>query len=218
MFGLGSALLVLSLGSLILPVKQVVALSAVLFLASTLTKSVVYRGSVRWRDALALSLISFPFAWLGGMALDMMPAALLRKILGAMVLAWLLMSVSGYGFRGRPGPLWLGLGAGAYGFVSGLLGSGNLVKSILFRQMALAGEGFVGMMAATAVLANLGKLTAYIQGGLLRPDHWPMAAALTVAAVAAVFIGRFWLRRLGPRWFHTGLHLVLAVSAIALLL
>ena len=134
-FGLGTALIVLSLGALILPVKQVVALSAVLFLASTLTKSIVYREAIPWRDALTVSLISLPFAWMGGLAMDALPADLLRKLLGGMVLGWLLFSLV------RTKPLqspqsWLVIaGAAVYGFVSGLLGSGNLVKAILFRQM-----------------------------------------------------------------------------------
>ncbi len=218
-FGMGTALIVLSVGALILPVKEVVALSAILFLASTLTKALIYRVEIPWRDALVMSLVSLPFAWLGGLGMSFLPAELLRKLLGVMVLGWLFHSAfAGRGSAVRPGTSVLVMGAGVYGFVSGLLGSGNLVKAILFRGMALEGAAFVGIMAATSVLANVGKLTAYVQNGMLTPAYWPMVLMLITVAIAAALVGKYLLKRTPPNWFHTGLNIVMAISALLLLI
>jgi uncharacterized membrane protein YfcA len=216
-FGFGTALIALSLGALILPVKEVIALSAVLFAASTLTKSVLFRSAIPWPMAIGLSLVSLPFAWLGGLLVDALPADLLRRLLGLMVLVSLGISW----LRGKPlaspGAGLLIAGSGAYGFVSGLLGSGNLIKAILFRRMALRQEGFVGIMAATSVLANGGKLLAYAQVGLLPAEQWPLMAVLVLVAVLAVFLGRMFLRRMESRWFEAGLQVIMAISAVLLL-
>lgn len=216
---MGTALIVLSVGTLILPVKDVVALSAALFLASTLTKALIYRVEIPWRDALVISLVSLPFAWLGGVGMSFLSAELLRELLGVMVLGWLFYSAfAGRRPAVRPGMPVLLLGAGAYGFVSGLLGSGNLVKAILFRGMALEGAAFVGIMAATSVLANVGKLTAYVQNGMLTPAYWPMVLILVTVAITAALVGKCLLKRTPAGWFQTGLNLVMTISALLLLI
>ena len=216
-FGLGTALVTLSLGAWILPVKEVIALSAVLFVASTLAKSLLYRQIIPWRAAIGISVISLPFAWLGGLCVDAVQADLLRRLLGLMVLASLAMSRFSCG-GAKPGPVTLAFGAGIYGFISGLLGSGNLIKALLFRPMALGQTGFVGMMAATSVLTNVGKLGAYVQVGLLTREQWMIMGGLIAAAVLAVIVGGAVLVRLEARRFELGLQVILVISALLLLL
>ena len=217
-FGLGTALITLSLGPWILPVKSVIALSAVLFAAATLTKSILFHHVIPWRAIIGVSLVSLPFAWLGGLCVGALPADLLRRLLGLMVLGSLAVSRFRVGPRARPHRWLLGVGAAIYGFVSGLLGSGNLVKAILLRPMALGQAGFVGTMAATSVLANGGKLAAYAQAGLLPATHWPTMLGLVAAALLAAIIGKACLHRLAIHWFEAGLRSVIALSALLLLL
>ncbi len=216
-FGFGTALVMLSAGALVLPVKDAIALSAVLFTASTLAKSILFRAAIPWRAAIGVSVVSLPFAWLGGLGLDLVPADLLRRLLGVMVLVSLALEWARWMPAARPARGMLFVGAGLYGFLSGLLGSGNLVKAVLFRRMALGGEAFVGIMAATSVLANIGKLGAYAGTGVLSFERWPLMVALAGSAVAATTIGRYWLRRLDPRWFETGLQAIMLASALLLL-
>ena len=47
--GFGTALIFLAIGSYLLPVKEAIALSTVLFLASTLTKSFVFGRHIDWK-------------------------------------------------------------------------------------------------------------------------------------------------------------------------
>ncbi len=49
--GLGTALLLLSVGALVLPIKESIALATVLFLAAGITKSLLFRGTIDWRTA-----------------------------------------------------------------------------------------------------------------------------------------------------------------------
>ena len=103
------------------------------------------------------------------------------------------------------------------GFISGLLGSGNIIKAILFREMNISKQAFVGAMAATSVLSNVVKLSAYEQANLINMTLlWPMVS-LAIVAVFAVLVGRYLLHKVSTEGFEIGIQMVLAVSAIGLL-
>lgn len=76
----------------------------------------------------------------------------------------------------------------------------------------------MGAMAATSVLSNVAKLTAYTDSGILDgTQQWTMTG-LVLAAVVAVLIGQRILRNVKASYFESGIQVVLAVSAFALLM
>jgi len=216
-FGFGTALLVLAVGAHILPVKETIALSTVLFAASTVTKSFLFSRVIDWKAIAVLALGSVPFAWLGANLLIDLPTDLARRMLGGMVLLYLVLRLTDRLPRIVIGLKGLFAGSVLYGFVSGLLGSGNLIKVILFREMKIGKEAFVGAMAASAVLNNAVKLVSYSSNGLLTADMaWPIAG-LAASGVIAAFVGRAILKRIKLKVFETGVQVLLAIAAAALL-
>lgn len=217
-FGFGTALLVLAVGAHILPVKETIALATVLFTASTVTKTFLFSRSIDWKMVAIMALASVPFAYLGADLLVDLPTDVARKALAVMVLLYLFLSVVDRLPRISIGTKGLVVGSALYGFVSGLLGSGNLIKVILFREMKVSKEAFVGAMAASAILNNAVKLISYSANGLLTADMAVPAAALVASGVIAAFVGKVILKRLEVRVFEVGVQLLLAVAAITLLI
>ena len=217
-FGIGTALLVLAIGSHILPVKETIALATVLFSASTIAKTIVFGKHIDWRVAGLMALASLPFAFAGASLMVYMPTDMLKRSLGAMILLYVILSRFKHIPALKIGTAGLLVGSASYGFVSGLLGSGNIIKAIIFREMRLSKEAFVGAMAATSVLSNLAKLTAYTQSDLLGKELAVEIVCLITAAVLAVFIGRRILRIMDGSKFDAGLQFILALSAVGLLI
>ena len=216
-FGFGTALVVLALGSHVLPIKETIALATVLFTATTISKSILFSRHIDWKVVAIMSVASLPFAYFGAFMLSYVPAQLLKRLVGLMVLIYLGMAVCKLFPKIRIGTFGLIAGSAAYGFLSGLLGSGNLIKAILFREMNITKEAFVGAMAATSILANLAKLTAYTQSGLISTDlNWPIVG-LIIAGTSAAFLGRTILRGISIEQFERWVQVVLAVSALGLL-
>ncbi len=145
-------------------------------------------------------------------------AGLLQKSLGAMLLVYV---VTNRFNLVPPIPVAMPVlvaSSAAYGFFSGLLGTGNIVKVVVLKQMQLSKEGFVGAMAATSVLANMIKLFVYGRGDVLDRTQLPMMTILVASAIVAAMIGRKLIGKLSVRGFENGLMLVLTVSAIGMLL
>ena len=64
-YGFGTALIVLALGAHILPVKETIALAAVLFSATTITKTIIFGRHIDWKVASIMALASLPFSFAG---------------------------------------------------------------------------------------------------------------------------------------------------------
>jgi len=217
-FGFGTALLVLAIGSHVLPVKETIALATVLFTASTVTKTLLFGRHIDWKVVAIMAVACLPFSYLGAQLLAAVPADHIKRLLGVMVLAYMLLSLGRLLPAIKIGTAGVIVGSALYGFVSGLLGSGNLIKVIMFREMRMTGEAFVGAMAATSVMSNIAKLGAYTQTGLLHSGLvWP-ALALALSAVGAAFVGRAILRKIDGRTFETGVQVLLGAAAAALLI
>lgn len=215
-FGFGTALLVLAIGSHVLPVKETIVLATILFTASTVTKTFLFGKHIDWKLVAIMAFASMPFAFIGAQVLAITPADHIKRLLGMMILVYLFLSVTKTLPKFQIGTKGLIAGSSLFGFISGLLGSGNLVKVIMFREMSITKEAFVGAMAATSVLVNFAKLASYWQTGMVNADMlWP-GLALVVSAVIASFIGRLILRRLNANTFDTGIQIILGIAAIAL--
>lgn len=210
-------MVVLAIGPHLIPVGEAIALAAVLFGASTLTKTIMFHKHMDWKVVGIMAIASVPFAYLGGTLLSQMDPALTRRLLGLMILSYLSLSYI------KPPSIRMGLGgialgSAAYGFLSGLLGSGSVIKVVMLRELKITREAFVGAMAATSVLASGAKIAAYYQAGLLSMQLWIPIVGLSIAAVTAALIGRFYLRKITADGFDLGVRVLLAFAAIALII
>ena len=217
MFGFGTALLVLAVGSHILPVKETIALATVLFAASTIMKTIVFGRYIDWKIAGIMAIASLPFAFAGASLMTHMPTDILKRSLGAMILLYIILTRFKLVPALRIGTIGLLVGSASYGFISGLMGSGNIIKAVIFREMNISKEAFVGAMAATSILSNLAKLTAYTKSDLLGRELAVPIVGLVTAALLAVCIGRRILRSVDASQFEVGLQIILAISAVGLL-
>jgi len=248
LFGFGSAMLVLAIGPYLLPAHQVIALSAILFAASTLTKTIIFRAFLNWQLVGYITLGSLPFAYMGGQLLPCLSQQTLHRCLGVLILIYVsLQSAAFYrgNYRTNPntashildsnkkatgseasravengatGKFLLIIVSAGYGFASGLVGSGSVIKAMFFRRLHLCKEAFVGTMAATSLVATIGKITAYAQNGLLQREMLPLMITLVAAAALAAFIGRRYLKRINSKIFNNGVLVLLIIAAMGLLL
>lgn len=217
-FGFGTALVVLAIGAHILPIKEAIALATVLFAVSTITKTLLFNRYINWKIVGIMSVSSLPFAYLGAVFLGELQPERLKQLLGLMLLLYIALSRLNKLPSFNVGTSTLIMGSAAYGFVSGLLGSGNIIKVVIFREIKIEKQAFVGAMAATSVLANLAKLSAYTQINLLTKDLYFPIIGLSIASFLAALTGKYLLKKLSSSQFSTGVQVILAMSAVALLL
>ncbi|WP_085907259.1 sulfite exporter TauE/SafE family protein [Kiloniella majae] len=215
-FGLGSGFIVLSLGSLFIPIKDCIALTTILFMASTFTKTILYHQYINWRLSAIIALGSIPFSWLGAETLASIDPEPLRPLLAGFIILSVIINSLGIKLS-LPKRTSIALSTAAlYGYVSGLLSSGNPIKALALDRMGFEKQSFIGVMAATALGVNITKLISYSGNNILRPEHYPLGAALIMISIASALIGKKLIHGIESDKYRQGLSIILIFSAITL--
>ncbi|MCZ4280881.1 sulfite exporter TauE/SafE family protein [Kiloniella laminariae] len=216
-FGFGSGFIVLSFGAFLLPLKDCIALTSILFAAATLTKAFLYRKEIDWELAMTIALVSVPFAWLGAEALARIDPEPLRPLLAGFIIFSAGVNLTGYRVTLPSTFLVTFLVSALYGFVSGFLSSGNPVKAVAMEKMGFERQAFIGVMAATGIGVNLTKISSYADNGILQPDHLPVGLALFVIAIITAVLGKRLVLKMPGEQHKKGLSFILLIAAGALL-
>ncbi|WP_421782535.1 sulfite exporter TauE/SafE family protein [Kiloniella litopenaei] len=216
-FGFGSGFIVLTLGSLILPIKDCIALTTLLFMASTFVKTILYHRHIHWRLSVVIAFGSIPFAWLGAETLATIDPEPLRPLLASFIILSVMINYLGL-FLPLPQKTSVALIISAfYGYLSGLFSSGNPIKAIALDRMGFEKQSFIGGMAATALGVNLIKLISYSNNNILRPEHHSTGVILVLIAIVSALTGRRVVQKINDQRYKGYLSVVLIFSAIILL-
>ncbi len=216
-FGIGGAFIIIPLSALVIPLKKSIAILAFFFLAGDVTKSVVFWKYIDWRATNLLWLGAIPGVLVGALSLVSFPVETVQKILGLMILFYVLNSYTGFIDRVRVGSRLIVAGGFLYGFFAGVIGTGAAIKGAILLQLGLRKEKFIGTMSVNAVLLNLIKILVYSKYTLIHKGDLGIIILLAVTSVFAVLTGRFFVRRVSATVFRNVVLGILLFSSIKML-
>jgi uncharacterized membrane protein YfcA len=215
--GFGSGLILAPALSLLFNPQQVVA--TVVLLEMTAGAGLVPEALKRtkWAEVLPLVLSAVVMVPIGAHFLVLLEPTLLRRIIGGVILAFVLLLVTGKSRYTQP-RLSLTSGIGALsGFLTGLAGIGG--PPIVLYQMsgtnpaAANRANFIIFFALTQLMA----LAAYWASGMVSGAVWTLFISLMPAFVVGLLIGRLCFKRVNEvlfRRFVVGLLLTVALMAL----
>lgn len=105
-----------------------------------------------------------------------------------------------------------------YGFLSGLVGSGNLIKGPLFVGMGLSKEAYIGTYAFTSFFINIPKLATYVATGIVNASTLAQSLPFLFISIVGTFAGRRFIRQIRHDVFAWILNITFVIAALALLL
>ena len=121
-FGFGSAAILLPLSAVLYPVKKGIGLATVFFIVLSFAKAALFRRSIDWRTTVLFWIGAIPTTCIGAYFMTTTPDAWLSRLLGVMVLAYILNEQFAWTRGLKVGPSMITVTAGAHGFLSGLTG------------------------------------------------------------------------------------------------
>lgn len=171
---------------------------------------------VRWRLIRWYAVGAVPFALAGGLLLPCVPVELLKRVLGAFLIAIVIWRR----FRQEPRPpadaAFAAVGAGA-GLSSSLLGAAGPLAAPFFLAKGLIGGAYIGTEATASLAIHLTKVAAYGAGSLLSVHVLQLGLVLTPAIVAGAWAGRRTIMWMNARVFVLVIEAGMLVAAILLL-
>lgn len=213
--GFGSGLILAPALSLLFNPQQVVATVVLLEITAGagLVPEAIQR--TRWKEVLPLGLSAVVMVPVGAYFLALLEPSLMRRIIGGLILGFVLLLVTGKSRYTRPRLAWTwGVGASS-GFLTGLAGIGG--PPIVLYQLsgsnpaAASRANFIVFFALTQLMA----LGSYWARGLMSATVWTLFLSFLPAFVVGLLLGRGCFKRVDEilfRRFVIGL-----LSAVALL-
>ena len=215
-FGVGSFILI-PLAAMVYGSKEAVGIITLYFLFQNINKIIVFQKHIVWNVSFKMILWSIPGAILGSFALGFLPADLFNKVLAIFILAYIANDVFEFVPKKHYSTHKIPLFGMLYGFLSGLVGSGNLVKGPLFTSMGLLKESYIGTYAITSFFVNVPKILVYLFIGVIVGSTFLKAIPFLVVSVVGTWIGKHLLSRISDHIFYYIVNIVFAISAVALL-
>lgn len=179
-------------------------------------------GRVRWRTGLLFGAAGMAGGYLGGRLAGYLPAVLLLSVFGLVMLAAAVAMIRGRSGAAARAPRHVpvlrlgGLGA-AVGLFTGLVGAGG--GFVIVPALALLAGVPMAAAVGTSLLVIAMQATAGLLGHLhTTPVSWPLALAVTAAAVAGSLLGARLSGRVPQRRLRTAFGwFLVAMSALVLL-
>jgi uncharacterized protein len=202
--GVGGGVLMLLVLTWILGLQVAVPTLALTQLASNGGRVWFNRRHLRLRLVGWYAVGAVPLALAGGVMFAHTPTALIKRILGGLLVAttawrWLRR-------RPQPSPVaskesrFVVIG-GISGLASSLLGAAGPIAAPYFLAHGLVGAAYIGTEAAASVVVHVTKVAAYGSGNLMSGNVLQLAAALTPAILVGAWVGKKTVQRISRRQF-----------------
>lgn len=216
--GTGGGFILIPLAALQFGAKESVGILSIYFLFQNINKIAVYREHIDWKIGTRVICWSLPGVLVGSIALSYVPVDLFQKILACVILLYLANDVFKLVPKKHEPEALLPVLSMGYGFLSGLVGSGNIVKGPLFTSLGLLKQTYVGTYAFTSFFMNVPKIATYYATGVIDNSAFLKSVPFLIISVVGTYIGKHLIGKIHNDVFYFIVTVSFALSAIALLL
>lgn len=212
--GLGGSLILVPALSLLIGVKEGVALAALMLAANNVVKVMLYRKTIPWRGALGVLVMTIAGAFLGAQLLIALPA-------GAVGIAVILAMTSALWFEFRKLEMTSKLTSPVLAFfagaTSGFSGTSGPLKGVAIRNLGFDRLNFVGAASLVSLGADVTKTALFTSTGLLDRSSLIIAAAAIPIMLAGSLAGRHINSRVGEKAFFVFFWCVMGAYVLRML-
>lgn len=216
--GFGSALILISASSLFFDIKWSIAMTTFFYGYNTCLKTYYFRAHIDWPLVFKLSVLAIPGVIIGAYCLLRIDASWLAIGLAVMTFIYLILDIFKLIPHSKVNDVVLVISGFIYGFVSGAVGTGSIVKAMVFKQINLPKNAFVACMAASALPLNIIKIAIFIGASLVVWKDVPSIFVLLLASYLGTLFGKSLLPKVSQIWFDTLVRLMLFSLSIGLIM
>lgn len=215
--GFGFALVAVSLLPLLMDLHAAVLLVIALSLVSNVVLLWHYRHSFEWSRVghlLGAALVTIP---LGVVALNYVPEQLALRLLGGLILAYVVYSWLQLSPPNLSGIRWAYAFGAASGLLTGAFNTGGPPIVVYASCNQWSPEQFKGNMPGVFCATSVVAIAAHLWDGSLTPDLWQPIAYAAPFFLGGLGLGLWLSRHIAPDRFRQAVLVLLSVMGLKLL-
>ncbi len=200
---------------LFMDADAIVPIATMFYLSMNITKMIIFRSDIDWCLVKKLVLSSIPGLIAGSLLIAYIPTSITRQIIACLVIIFLIIEIfkiKNYEIK-NTGLAIIIVGL-VYGFLSGLIGSGGMVRTPLLMKMGLSKSAFIGTAAAASLFSNIIKMISYSINGLITGYVLVNGFFSMLIGVIGAQIGKYLLKYVKDKSFKWILQIGLLITAI----
>lgn len=212
--GIGGGLALLALMGYLVPVAAIIPVHGVVQLGSNVGRSAILRHHIAWHCLAAFLIGAIPGAWIGGLAVGVLPDNMLKAALGGFILLITWVSLPRLAAISLPGFALTGL---ITTFLTMLFGATGPLNAVVLSKTFPKRLGFQATTAAVMSTQHLVKALAFGLAGFAFAPWVPLIAMMILTGLTGTWVGTNVLRRTPESRFRLIFKLCLTFLALDLL-
>ena len=217
--GFGTSTIMVPVLVAFLPLPQVLLLVGIVHWFGDIWKMALFRGGVRWRLVVLFGVTGIIATVFGGLVVLQAPETLLRRVLGAFLLAYVVFIIFKPEFKVPQSDATALSGGALYGFSAGIFGVGGAVRGAFLAAYDLPKSVYIFTSGAIGLVVDSGRLLTYWSQGVHVDPRllWGLLVFVPVSFAGAKVAERV-VDRIPQSHFRTVIAVLLGLVALQLLL
>lgn len=216
--GFGSSVFFVPLGSFFLDFHSVLGLTALLHLASNVSKLFLFRKGLDKKLLITIGLPSVLFVIIGSYLTQYFSGNILEAMLSLFLIAFSLVFIAKRNLSVKPDTSNAVFGGAFSGLSAGLVGTGGAIRGLVMAAFNLGKHEFIATSAFIDLFIDLSRSVVYYRNGYIHRHDLIYIPYLFVIALGGSFIGKKILRHIPQRQFiRISLFMILVTGLLTLL-
>jgi uncharacterized membrane protein YfcA len=211
------ALVSVALFALVLPARESTGAILVLLIVGDIVAVSIYRKDVDWKLILRLVVPVLVGVGLGALFLSLVDDLVLKRTIGVILIILTIIGFWPDRLRAERPAVAAGYGSLA-GFTTMVANAGGPPMNLYLLAARYDKWRFMGTTAWFFFFVNLTKVPVSVGLGMIRPETLVAMAPLVPAVLLGTWIGRITIKRIDQKLFNTLVTVMVAISALYLLL
>ena len=168
--GFGLSTLMIPVLVLFYPMPETLLFVGTIHWVNDLWKLLLFRQGIRWPLILSFGIPGVVATILAARLLFSIPGAMLARILGVFLIAYVIFLLTKSAFRVRQSTVTGAIGGALSGFFAGMFGMGGAIRSLFLTAFNLPKAVYLATAGAIAIAIDTPRLGTYVwQGARLEP-------------------------------------------------
>ncbi|MFH1320424.1 MAG: sulfite exporter TauE/SafE family protein [Bacteroidota bacterium] len=217
-FGFGSAIILIPVSSFFMDIKEAIAILTIYFMSVNINQIILFRKKIDWQLVGYILLGAIPAAIAGASLMVISPSDLLKRLLGIIIILYILNEIFQFLKKYKLKKFMISFVSIFYGFFAGIIGTGSGIKAAILTHMGITKEGFIAIMATTAIFVNTIKTIIYSRSSLVSAEDIPLMAALIAIGFTGSYIGKLLVKKISPVLFRYAILIILLFIGLKLII
>lgn len=185
--GFGLSTIMLPIMVLFLPLPVALLFVGIIHFFSDLWKVVLFKKGLKWKLLLTFGLPGIITGFMGAKIVLSTPQDTLVKILGALLISYVIFIIFDPEFKLPENPVVSGIGGILSGLMAGIFGTGGAIRGAILSAFELPKVEYLFASGAIGILIDTSRIFTYIAGGVKLPAifAWGFLVYIPVSLIAA---------------------------------